>query len=532
MISLLWMILLPLLIAVLSYLLGFNKIKVTILGFQCIFFIMAVANFLTIKAGNPLVETLGGYERSIGITLYCDVIASVFVMLNVFLFTCMLLYSFHKTYMNKLFILLFLILQGLLNGIFLANDLFTIYVLIELATLVVSILIMFKKDSSSIYDGMIYLLVNIVAMTFFLLGIGYLYKITGTLDMTVLHEKFMLIEDVKALILPYCLIMTAIGLKAAIFPLFSWLPRAHGTPSAPSIVSAILSGLYVKGGLYLFIRVQDMFKPQLNTDEIFLILGFLTAIIGFVIALSQIDLKLILAYSTVSQIGLIVFGLSLNHENSYWGSIYHIVNHAIFKSVLFLTAGIIIETYETRDIRQIRGVFKRMPFVTVVNVLAILGITGAPLFNGSISKYLIQKGTTGGLLEYGLLLINLGTIVAFVRYSSIFKGAYKGEKMKLPLIQGFVIGLLGVICLTGGLLGTHIIRFLFVETVQVTVLGYLQKSFFYLCSWVIGILFYKYFYAKIKVFKKIQKVELSFNAIVLSIVIFFSGLLSFMLLLY
>ncbi len=246
--------------------------------------------------------------------------------------------------------------------------------------------------------------------------------------MTVIHQKINFMQDSRALILPYCLIMTTVGLKAAIMPLFSWLPRAHGTPSAPSIVSAILSGLYVKGGLYLFIRTQDMFKPQIDTDHIFLVLGFLTAIIGFVIALSQIDLKLILAYHTVSQIGLIIFGLSLNHTYSYWGSIYHVLNHAIFKSVLFLTAGMIIETYETRDIRQIKGVFKRMPLVAVVSILAILGITGAPLFNGSISKYLIQKGTTGGLLEYGLLVINLGTIISFVKYSSIFKGTSGGNK--------------------------------------------------------------------------------------------------------
>ena len=274
--------------------------------------------------------------------------------------------------MNNLFLFLFLILQGLINGIFLSTDLFNLYVLIEVSTIIVSILIMFKKDSQSIYDGIMYLLINIVAMTFFLLGVGYMYKILGSLDMAIIINNMNYITSTNSLILPYCLIITAVGLKSAIMPLFSWLPRAHGTHSSPSIVSAILSGLYVKCGVYLFIRIQYLFSPVFDTDNAFLIMGFLTAIVGFIFALSQTDIKLILSYHTISQIGLIIFGISLNHSYSYWGSIYHIINHAIFKSALFLTAGIIIEEYGTRDLREIKGVYKRMPFVSIFTFMAIL----------------------------------------------------------------------------------------------------------------------------------------------------------------
>ena len=220
---------------------------------------------------------------------------------------------------------------------------------------------MFNKDSLSIYVVIVYLLTILVSMTFFLLGIGYLYKIFGHLDFETIKSLMPEIKNPRTLILPYTLLITSIGLKSAIMPLFSWLPRAHGTPSAPSIVSAILSGLYVKGGIYLLIRFQDTFSYHLDTSKAFLVMGFLTAVIGFIFALSQTDIKLILAYHTVSQIGLIIFGLSMGSEYSYYGAIYHIINHAIFKSTLFLTAGIIIEQYQTRDIRQIRGVFKRMP---------------------------------------------------------------------------------------------------------------------------------------------------------------------------
>jgi multicomponent Na+:H+ antiporter subunit D len=442
----------------------------------------------------------------------------------------MLVYNYRKEYMNKLFAFLFLILEGLIIGIFLSTDLFNLYILIEVSTIVVSILIMFKKDSISIYDGMLYLLINIVSMAFFLIGTGYIYKIFGYLDMTIIYDHMKYVSDVKTLILPYSLIITAISLKSAIMPLFSWLPRAHGTHSSPSIVSAILSGLYVKCGVYLFIRIQHMFSPAFDTNKIFIILGFLTAVIGFIFALSQVDIKLILSYHTISQIGLIIFGISLNNTYSYWGSIYHIINHAIFKSVLFLTAGIIIEEYETRDIRQIRGVYKRMPFVSIFTFMAILGITGAPFFNGSISKYLIQKGSYLSIMDYSLLLINLGTILSFVKYLSMFKGSYEGEKYSPPYNQKIVICILGSLCFLGGILGTQFIDLLF--NIHITYKNYLSKILLYILNLLIGILFYHFIYPRIKLFKNIREINLSFNEICFSITLYFTFMLSIMLILY
>jgi len=523
-------ILFPIVMALFIYL-SYDKMpKIILFIMQLIVLGMAIYFFIYTRNNGIIHDILGDYQLGVGIALKSDNISSVLVLLNAFLFTCMILFNYHKSYMNKLFLFLFIILQGLMNGIFLANDMFTLYVLIELSTIVVSILIMFKKDSQSIYDGMIYLLTNIVSMTLFLLGMAYMYKMFGSLDLDIIGERIALIENPRSLILPYSLIITSIGLKSALMPLFSWLPRAHGTPSAPSIVSAILSGLYVKGGIYLFIRFQSIFLQQLDTTHIFLFLGFLTAVIGFMFALSQTDIKLILAYSTVSQIGLIIFGLSLNHDYSYWGSIYHIVNHAIFKSVLFLTAGIIIETYETRDIRQITGLFKRMPFVSIITIMAILGIIGAPLFNGSISKYLIQSDTTSrNYLEYGLILINLGTIMTFIKYGSMFRGPSKEKPISIRFNQKIAIALLGSFCLIGGVFGVQFIKILFDVTISVSLSSYINKTILFIISLVISWGFYTYLYSKIGLFKKIREIELTFNQICFSIVLFFSGMFGYLL---
>ncbi|MDF1615843.1 complex I subunit 5 family protein [Petrocella sp. FN5] len=530
--SLFWLVVLPILTALIGYLSNYKKIHRMIWVSQVSTFIMAIIFFVKVIGEGTITETLGNYSGAISINLVADAISSLFVVLTTFLFTIMLLFNYHKTYMNKLFLFLFLTLQGLIIAIFLSNDLFDIYTLVEVATVVVSILIMFKKDSQSLYDGMVYLLTNLVAMAFFLFGLGYIYKIFGTMDLSLIKAGVPFIENKDSLILPYVFLITAIGLKSAIMPLFSWLPRAHGTPSAPSIVSAVLSGLYVKGGVYLFIRFQDTFKAGLDTTSLFLLIGFMTAVFGFIFALSQTDIKLILAYHTVSQIGLIIFGLSMNSVYSYYGSIYHIMNHAVFKATLFLTAGMIIEEYETRDIRKIKGVFKRMPYVAIIMSVAILSITGAPLFNGSVSKYLIEKGIGyQTYLEYGLLFINLGTIVSFVKYATMLFGPHK-KRYQVRLNQKIALGILATVCFVTGVFGQRITSILFNLEVIIDFKSYMLKSTLYLFSLVLGYLFYKHLYPRIGFFRTMREIELSFNEIIFSIVFFFGSMLSFLMVAY
>jgi multicomponent Na+:H+ antiporter subunit D len=442
------------------------------------------------------------------------------VMLTSVMFLAMLLFEYDTNYVNKLYVFLFLVLQALINGIFLSNDLFNIFVLIEVATITISILIMFKQDKRSIYDGIVYMLVNIVAMTIFLFGIAYMYKIFGVVDLTAIKEKMSLIEDPAVVIIPYAFMITAVALKSALMPLFSWLPKAHGTPSAPSAISAILSGLYVKSGIYLFIRLQNVFFPVIDTSQFFMIMGFITGVVGFFLALSQTDIKLILAYHTVSQIGLIMLGVNYQSEYAYWGGIYHIINHSFFKSTLFLGAGLIIDKYKTRNIWEIKGVFKRMPVVGFSSLIAILGITGAPFFNGSISKYFIQKGVEGSLMESGLFLINIGTIISFIKYGGMFFGDSKQKIEKVGVIKSGVLLFLGFVCFAGGIWGPGFLEILFDKKLHIDTVAYMQKGGIYLFSLLIGYVIYKAVVLKSKIFYKVREFELDFNNICMTITLF------------
>ncbi len=512
------LIILPVFVGILAYFLPKKTAVMICILAQIVHLIFSSLAFWNAK-GSALVLELGGWSPPVGITLISDNLSSVMVLLMSFLFLMLLLFNINRHYVNNIFLMLFLVFEGLLTAIFLADDLFTIFVMAEVSTIVVSLLIMSKRDSRSMYDGMIYLLVNIFAMTFYLLGLALLYKQTGTFSLRLLKELMADVTNPKALYLPYALMLTAVCLKAALMPLFSWLPRAHGTPGAPSVVSAALSGLYVKGGIYLFLRVTGAFYI-IDTSQFFLITGIITAFAGFILAIAQYDIKLILAYSTVSQLGLIMVTLNMGSEVAYWGGVYHIISHAIFKTVLFLSAGMMIEEYKTRDITEMSGAFKRMPWVSVASILAILGIIGAPLFNGSISKYLIAHGSDNLFMDITLIIINLGTLLAFMDFAKVFKG--KGTRSRTSKLRRIIIFSLGLLCLVGGLLGAQAIEFLFGYSAKINIGEYVLKTLIFLAS-----LFAAYFiYFKVlkgrKTLTVIREFDIGLNAIALSIVIFFA----------
>lgn len=498
---------------------------------------------------GELVMSLGGYPEHVGILLVADALSTLFVLLTTFLFTLLLIYALKKVYFERKFLFLFLTLESMILAIFLSGDLFNLYALIEVSTIVVSILIMYKKDRSSIYDGMVYLLTNLVSMTFFLLGVGYIYKIFGTLSLKTLGEVIGSVSDTRTLILPFAFLMTAVSLKIAAMPLFSWLPKAHGAHSAPFIVSAVLSGLYIKSSLYMFIRLNAIFGDILDTHEIFLVIGLLTALIGAYFAFRQDDLKLFLAYSTVSQIGLIVFAFSMETVFSYYGATYHILSHAIFKSTLFLGAGVIINVYGTRRMSEIKGVFQAMPFISIMLFMAVLGIIGAPFFNGSISKHLIKKGTDGSAyLEYVLMALNVGTMLYFFKFLNMFRRdessitmntsdeKYSREMLKIrskvqtsvSWNQSLSIGIMGIVCLVMGLYGEFFVSLFFDLSLKLSLDDYINKIIQFSISIIVAFLFYFLLARKDLIQRHHPALELTFSELMVSIVLFFTALLGYL----
>lgn len=504
MMSMVLLILIPILFGVMLYLVPLRVGKVIVLLVQLFLSFLSLSLLLRNMAEGTFFEVLGGADPILYVPLRGDRFSLIFVCLSVFLFSMAFFYAVRvEEYFNKRFLLLFLVLQGLLNGLFLTDDLFNLFVLIEVSTVVITVLVMFKREGRNAFDGLFYLTMQIVTMMFFLFGVGYVYRIFGVLNFTAINE--MIVEGIpkETLIMPFSFMITGIALKIGYFPLFSWVSHAYGNPSVPFPVLAMVSGIFVKSGLFFLIRMHDIFSPVLDYSHFFVWLGLITGLAGAVKAISQKDIKLILGFHTISQLGLITAGIFLPGNTSTIGGMYHIVNHAMFKSLLFLTAGIIAKEYKTTHVNEIRGLFQRMPWVAAATTLGLLGITGFPFVNGSVSKYWIMYGSSRPM-EIALWVLSMGTIISFVKYAAmLFRKS--PVRVKTEPMKTTVVLVMGIVCVILGVFGLPIASVLFDVELSLTPQALLQKGIVYVVMVFCATIFYRQVIAKTNFLYRVAK---------------------------
>ena len=521
-------VIIPVVIAVLLFAFsGAKSARLIAIGFQSA--LVGFAFYLFMESRTETVYTIiGDYAGVLGIILRADNLAAVFILLSTLIFLVATVYCLDAEHTRTFWFLLFL-LESSLIGLFLTRDFFNTFVLVEVSTVVVTILLMYDRKRRNMFSGMLFLMVNIIVMQFFLFGIGYIYMLAGTLD---LDRAGAIIADMErsSLALPYALIMTAVAAKCSLLPILTWLPKVNSIPGAPSSITAIVSGLHIKSGLYIFIRFQDVFGDFAARD-FFLIVGILTSLVGIFLALSQKNIRLILAYSTIAQVGLIMIGLNMGYAYyyAYYGSLFHIINHALLKSALFLGAGIIINLYGTMDIDKIKGLWYTQKPTAIAIALAIAGIMGTPLFNGSISKYFMMREASGPL-EWVMIVLNLGTILIFLRYATMLFGQPEKDTVrqvptdwyKLTSIMFF-----GVVSFILGIFGEPFKNFIFNLEVHVEALSYLEKVGIFALSFGLGVILTKYIPKDTKLLKRIRDADLGFRGICASLGAFFTIILVF-----
>jgi len=517
----------PVLIAVFLYVFaGLRRARIIAVIFQTAFVAWAFSLLLASRE-TEIITRVGGYAGYLGIILRVDTLAAVFVLLTVVIFLAVVIYNLRSEYdhTGRLYWFLLFILEGTLIGLFITRDFFNVFVLVEVSTVVVVILLMYDRKRRNLFAGMTFIMINIVVMQLYLFGLGYLYMLTGVMDMKAATSVIATMET-SDLALPYALIMTSIAAKCSLLPLLTWLPKVNSLTGSRYTIAAIMSGLHIKSGIYLFIRFTNVFGGM--GWEFFLGVGILTAAAGIILALAQKDIRLMLAYSTVVQAGLIIAGLSLRSNYSDIGALFHVVNHALIKVAFFLAAGMISFLFKTTDITKIRGLYRVSPPIAIANILAILGIVGAPFFNGFVSKYFIAYGVSGAL-EWAFIAINFGTILVFARYSAVFFGRPAAPIREVTpdwCRQSVVIGL-GASCVALGIFGPAAARFLFDVPVSIGVRGYFEKSLVFFISAGLGILTYRHVSVKKKLIAPLSELQLSFKIMCLSIGAFFAMLLVF-----
>jgi multicomponent Na+:H+ antiporter subunit D len=384
-----------------------------------------------VRTNGILVSMMGNWQPPFGIALVADLLSTIMVVLSATMGLTVLLYSFGDIDRRReqwgYYPLFHLLLMGI-NGSFLTGDLFNLFVFFEVMLIASYVLLSLGGEPGQLQESFKYLVLNLLASTVFVASVGILYAVTGTLNMADLAVKIAQTEQSGLMTALSMLFLFVFGVKAALFPLFFWLPDSY--PEPPTAVSAIFGGLLTKVGVYTLIRTFTLLFVQDTafTHNFILVLAALTMIIGVLSAIVQNHFKRILSYHIISQIGYMILGLGLYTPLALAGSIFYIIHHITVKTALFLVSGITERATGTQQLKEMGGLLNTYPVVATLFILAALSLAGLPPFSGFFAKLtLLTAGVQEGQYVYvGVAL--LGSLLTLVSMSKIYLYIFWGEE--------------------------------------------------------------------------------------------------------
>lgn len=431
--------------------------------------------------GKIMVYKVGGWFPPFGICMVLDGLSG-FMLLTVNLitfFVAVYSLSYMERYTDKpKFFTLFALMVCGMNGLIITGDLFNLFVFMEIASIASYALVAFGTDSEELEASFKYAVMGSLASSFIFIGIAFLYSFTSTLNMADMARVLSYKQNTCLVTFVGVLFLMGFGLKAALVPFHAWLPDAH--PSAPASISAMLSGVFIKTlGIYSLIRIFfNIIGSTQHYLTVLMFLGAISMLVAVVLAMSQWDLKRLLAYSSISQVGYVVLGIGLGTPLGILGGLFHLFNHSVFKSLLFLNSGAVDYAAGTRDLKEIGGIAKVMPVTGRTNLIASIAIAGIPPLNGFFSKLIIiiaciQKGHFG----YGLCAV-IGSILTLVTFMKVQKFVFSSEVQdrlkgikEVPWAMRFSMILLAIICILSSLMLLPFLRFFLDDAVNVVTKG-------------------------------------------------------------
>jgi multicomponent Na+:H+ antiporter subunit D len=412
-----------------------------------------------VKTAGVLVYKVGGWAAPFGIAMVIDSLSLLMLLVVgvVSFFISLYATSYMEKFTDKakFYSLFSLILAGM-NGVILTGDLFNLFVFYEIAVIASYSLVAFGVEAEELEASFKYQVLSGLASLCILLGIAFVYAKTGTLNMADISLRISHYPLSRPILFASLLFITGFGLKAGLVPFHAWLPDAH--PAAPAPVSAVLSGIFIKVvGVYALVRI--LFNIiGMTTIFLFLLLclGVITIIIGGFMAIGQDDIKRMLAYSSTSQIGYIVVGLALSTPLGILGGIFHLVNHAVFKALLFLNSGS-LEYATGRRKMSLLGQLRlrdKMPVTYLTSLAGSLSISGIPPFNGFISKLIIIIACIQAhryVLALVCVLVSVITLAYYLRFQNLvfFGKAQKQQSQQIkevPRIMCVAMIALALLC--------------------------------------------------------------------------------------
>ena len=379
-------------------------------------FAAAVALLGQVLDSGPLSYELGGWAVPWGIEYRVDVVNGFVLLIVAGIGAAALPFARASVTFeipadrHHLFYAAYLLAIAGLLGIVITGDAFNLFVFLEISSLASYALVGLGRDRRALAAAFRYLVMGTIGATFILIGIGFLYMTTGTLNIGDLAERVAPLSDNRTVRAAFAFLVVGVSLKLALFPLHLWLPDAYAY--APSVVTVLLAGTATKVALYVLLRLFfTLFGAAfsfgtMSLGTVLLPLAMIAMVSGSLVALFQQDVKRMLAYSSVAQIGYIVLGISFASVTGLTAGIVHMFNHALMKGALFMCLGSVFLRIGSVQLADLAGVAQRMPFTMFAFVLAGLSLIGIPLTVGFVSKwYLILAALEAGWWPLAVVIV-------------------------------------------------------------------------------------------------------------------------------
>lgn len=398
--------------------------------------VIAATMLWQVLANGPISYHLGGWEPPFGIEYRVDAL-NAFVLLLVSAVGAVVMPFAYRSVSFELedrqeawfYCMYLLCLTGLL-GIAITGDAFNAFVFLEVSSLSTYVLIALGPDRRALVAAFRYLIMGTIGATFYVIGVGLLYLLTGTLNMADMAQRLGAAWPAQAptVIAALAFIAVGVSLKLALFPLHAWLPNAYAY--APSWATAFLSATATKVAIYLLVRfLFSVFGVSIEigalpVTEILLVLSVAAMFVASLVAVFETNVKRMLAYSSVAQIGYITLGIALANQAGLTGGLVHIVNHALMKATLFLALGAIFYRACPVDLASLSGIGRKMPLTMAAFTIAGFGLVGTPGTSGFISKWYLSIGALDRGWWVLVLLVMASSLLALVYVGRVLEIAW------------------------------------------------------------------------------------------------------------
>ncbi len=444
----------PVLGAGLTVLVGRRLLLQRAIALSGVGFVLGAALLLLVEADSnaAVVAQVGGWPAPAGITLVADRFAGIVLSVSSAMLLVVLLYAMAQLGRDALdwwFHTKYLILTAGVALSLVTGDLFNLFVGFEIMLIASYVLLTVKTGPGEVRATMSYVVINLVASALFLVVIAFTYTTTGTLNLADLAVAFETLDPAVRNSLGL-LMLVVFGIKAAIFPLFMWLPDSY--PTAPTPVTAIFAGLLTKVGVFVIIRTQTLLLGQDGPSTLLLFIAGATMTFGVLGAIAQNDIKRILSFHIVSQIGYMVMGLGFLSAAGLAAAILYITHHIVVKTGLFLVGGLVEAEEGTGALDRIGGLLHRRPVIAVMFLPLALSLAGIPPFSGFVAKLaLLQEGLAldRGVIVAVSLAVSLLTLFSMTK---IWGGVFWGETTEpgVPSARGMTLATGSVVALSLG----------------------------------------------------------------------------------